>query len=264
MCIMSFGHSPSRSPNSSKWRTSIKETVVLREATSGEYLSRRLSASMRRRRRSVLIPVGSVTNGTDHLPHGIPQGLRLGTLSHTGPRGGAVGRGASRAGAACGPLTAEAGALGSVGPLRETRRTHDEPGWIHRKVQGRDSAEGGGVLPAALPALGERRQAPPPAPYPPLGRRPTPSGARPSRYWPTGEPPSAARWAPARPSVRRVTRHRIPSSARKNSEKVLGPTDPPRSESLGGQQHVGKAATVPKRCRTGSARPARYGESLIA
>ena len=30
-----------------------------------------------------------------------------------------------------------------------------------------------------------------------------------------------------RPSVRRVTRHRIPGSAGKNSEKVLGPTDPP-------------------------------------
>ena len=89
-------------------------------------------------------------------------------------------------------------------------------------------------------------------------------GARPSPSRPTGAPPSSARWARARPSVRRVTRHRIPSSARKNSEKVLGPTDPPRSESLGGQQHVGKAATVPKRCRTGSARPARYGESLIA
>ncbi len=39
----------------------------------------------------------------------------------------------------------------------------------------------------------------------------------------------------ARPSVRRVTRHRIPGSSGKNSEKVLGPTDPPRSESLGGK-----------------------------
>ena len=68
-------------------------------------------------------------------------------------------------------------------------------------------------------------------------------------------------WARARPSVRRVTRHRIPGSVGKNSEKVLGPTDPPRSESLGGKQHVGKAATAPKRCRAGSARPARYGES---
>ena len=31
----------------------------------------------------------------------------------------------------------------------------------------------------------------------------------------------------ARPSVRRVTWHRIPGSAGKNSENVLGPTDPP-------------------------------------
>ena len=43
---------------------------------------------------------------------------------------------------------------------------------------------------------------------------------------------------------RRVTRHRIPDSIGKDSEEVLGPTDPPRSESLGGKQHVGKAATV--------------------
>ena len=33
--------------------------------------------------------------------------------------------------------------------------------------------------------------------------------------------------------VRRVTRHRIPSSIRRNSEEIPGPTDPPRSESLG-------------------------------
>ena len=55
--------------------------------------------------------------------------------------------------------------------------------------------------------------------YPPL-YRPSPSK-------PTGARRSSARWAPARPSVRRVTRHRIPGSAGKNSEKVLGPTDPP-------------------------------------
>ena len=36
-------------------------------------------------------------------------------------------------------------------------------------------------------------------------------------------------------AVRRVTRHRIPNSVRKNSEEILGPTDPPRSESLGGK-----------------------------
>ena len=62
---------------------------------------------------------------------------------------------------------------------------------------------------------------------PPWERKPTPSGERPSPSKPTGAPPSSARWAPARPSVRRVTRHRIPGSSGKNSEKVLGPTDPP-------------------------------------
>ena len=109
--------------------------------------------------------------------------------------------------------------------------------------------------------------------YPPLGERPSenggtlprllrkPLGAQLSPSRPTGAPRSSARWARARPYVRRVTRHRIPGSVGKNSEKVLGPTDPPRSESLGGKQHVGKAATAPKRCRAGSARPARYGES---
>ena len=42
---------------------------------------------------------------------------------------------------------------------------------------------------------------------------------------------------PTRPGapVRRVTRHRIPGSAGKNSEEILGPTDPPRSEGLGGK-----------------------------
>ena len=44
--------------------------------------------------------------------------------------------------------------------------------------------------------------------------------------------------------VRRVTRHRIPDSVGRNSEKVPGSTDLPRSESLGGKQHVGKAAMV--------------------
>ena len=36
----------------------------------------------------------------------------------------------------------------------------NEPRRFHRHVQGRNSAKGGGVLPAALPALGERRDAP--------------------------------------------------------------------------------------------------------
>ena len=103
----------------------------------------------------------------------------------------------------------------------------NEPRRFHRHVQGRHSAKGGGVLPAALPALGERRHAPQAAPQSPWERRPTPSGARPSPSRPTGAPPSSARWARARPSVRRVTRHRIPGSAGNNSEKVLGPTDPP-------------------------------------
>ena len=42
----------------------------------------------------------------------------------------------------------------------------NEPRRIHRHVQGRHSAKGGGVLPAALPALGERRHAPQAAPKP--------------------------------------------------------------------------------------------------
>ena len=67
----------------------------------------------------------------------------------------------------------------------------------------------------------------------PWGRRPTPSGARPYRSKPTGARRSSARWARGKPLVRRVTRHRIPGSVGENSEKVLGPTDPPQSESLG-------------------------------
>ena len=39
---------------------------------------------------------------------------------------------------------------------------------------------------------------------------------------PTGAPPSSARWAPARPSVRRVTRHRIPGSSGRTRRKFLG------------------------------------------
>ena len=78
----------------------------------------------------------------------------------------------------------------------------------------------------------------------PWGRRPTPSGARPSPSRPTGAPPSSARWARARPSVRRVTRHRISGSVGRDSEEVPGSTDQPYGESQGGQQHVGKAVTV--------------------
>ena len=43
----------------------------------------------------------------------------------------------------------------------------------------------------------------------PLGRRRTPSGARPSPSKPTGAPPSSGRWAPARhssPQARRTWR----------------------------------------------------------
>ena len=66
-----------------------------------------------------------------------------------------------------------------------------------------NSAKGGGVLPAALPALGERRHAPPGCSESPWGHRPTPSGARLSPSRPTGAPPSSARWARARPSSAR-------------------------------------------------------------
>ena len=58
-----------------------------------------------------------------------------------------------------------------VRPLTTTKKEDDsnEPRRFHRHVQGRHSAKGGGVLPTALPALGERRQAPPPAPQAPGG-----------------------------------------------------------------------------------------------
>ena len=129
------------------------------------------------------------------------QGSCPGTLSHTRPRGGVVvGRGASRARAAFGRLSAGVGLSGFRGASSETRRTHDEPGRIHRHIQGSNSAEGGRVLSAPLPPIGERPQAPPTAPHTPWGRRRTPSGARPSLFRPTGAPPSWARWAPARPS----------------------------------------------------------------
>ena len=55
----------------------------------------------------------------------------------------------------------------------------NEPRRFHRHVQGRHSQEGGGVLPAPLPALGERPRSPA-CSASPWGRRPTPSGARPS------------------------------------------------------------------------------------
>ena len=44
--------------------------------------------------------------------------------------------------------------------------------------------------------------------------------------------------------VRRLTRYRIPDSIGRNSEYVSGSTNLPQGESYGGQQHVGKAATV--------------------
>ena len=60
-------------------------------------------------------------------------------------------------------------------PLTTTKRrtTRHEPRRFHRQVQGRHSAKGGGVLPAALPALGKRRDAPQAAPQAPgsAGRR---------------------------------------------------------------------------------------------
>ena len=45
-------------------------------------------------------------------------------------------------------------------------------------------------------------------------------------------------------TVRRVTRHRIPGSVGRNSEGISGPTGLPQSESIGGKQHAGKAATA--------------------
>ena len=52
-----------------------------------------------------------------------------------------------------------------------------EPRRFHRHVQGRNSAKGGGVLPAALPALGERRDAPQAAPQAPGGEEDAIKGA---------------------------------------------------------------------------------------
>ena len=89
-------------------------------------------------------------------------------------------------------------------------------------------------------------------------RRPRGPGSRGRPKLPPGSGPRPAT------SVRRVTRHRILDPIERDSEEVPGPTDPPQSESLGGKQHVGKAATASKRCRAGSARPARYGESYTA
>ena len=93
--------------------------------------------------------------------------------------------------------------------------------------------------------------------------RPRMSSASATPSWPSRRPSSRRSSPTRRSAVRRVTRHRIPGSAGTNSEKVLGSTDLPGGESRRGQQHVGKAATVRKRCRTGSARPARYGEGWI-
>ena len=58
-------------------------------------------------------------------------------------------------------------------PTTEKEDDSHEPRRFHRHVQGRDSQEGGRVLPAALPALGERRHAPQAAPQAPgsAGRR---------------------------------------------------------------------------------------------
>ena len=95
----------------------------------------------------------------------------------------------------------------------------NEPRRFHRHVQGRHRPAGGGVLPAALPPLGERRQAAPPAPLPPGGadRRHPWRGPSPSR--PTGAPPSSARWAPARPSSARPPRTWRASSASASSAR---------------------------------------------
>ena len=45
----------------------------------------------------------------------------------------------------------------------------------------------------------------------------------------------AATWEMMNTLVRRVTRHRIPGLVGIDSEEISGPTDPPRSESLGGK-----------------------------
>ncbi len=58
--------------------------------------------------------------------------------------------------------------LRSDTPTPYTRKeTRHEPRRVHRHLQGGHRPAGGGVLPAALPAIGERRHAPPPAPHTP-------------------------------------------------------------------------------------------------
>ena len=69
------------------------------------------------------------------------------------------------------PLPGVALRLGS-GVVRQRhmeRRRRYEPRRVHRQFQGSDRAARGRVLPAALPPLGERRGAPPPAPKAPGG-----------------------------------------------------------------------------------------------
>ena len=69
---------------------------------------------------------------------------------------------------------------------RKERRRQNEPRRVHRQVQGGHRPAGGGVLPAALPALGERRGAPAPAPQAPGGAGRRHQGRRPLAGGPPG------------------------------------------------------------------------------
>ena len=65
-------------------------------------------------------------------------------------------------------------------------------------------------------------------------------------------------------TLRRVTRHRIPGPAGRNSEEISGPTGQPRSESAGEKSMSVKRLRPESVVGPVSARPARYGESWIA
>ena len=125
--------------------------------------------------------------------------------------------------------------------LIDTPPAYGRPGQTLRVL---DPCCGGGD---ALAQLADALRAPTPCPWRPTGWNCTGTGPRkPGNCWTapwpaTCSPPpsptaSSACCSSIRPmTVRRVTRHRIPGPAGRNSENVPGPTDPPRSESLGGK-----------------------------
>ena len=102
----------------------------------------------------------------------------------------------------------------------ERRTTRHEPRRLHRHLQGRHRPAGGGVLPAALPALGERRDAPQAAPHSPGGAGRRHQGRGPLPPKPTGARRSSARWARVRPSSARRRRTWRASSGYSSSARL--------------------------------------------